>query len=291
MASYSTVNNLTATGSGQSTALTLDRQVTVNVVTTTASGTGVKMPILITAGTTITIINNGANTLTVYPQGTNTINGATTASIPTLGTLILVTPDGANWLTAAGVGTGSTPVSGNLNPAITDTYTLGSPSLEWKSAQIQTVNTGTGGVSINGGAAVTLDDTGSVATTWAGPWTALNNPSVPITWAVHGKIVTISIKPISASVAGGAAAIITVATGGVLPANIRPSTGGSTWSVPASVISNAVYATGALMVFGGGTSSISATADLSLGAGSQFSAAGGASGTPTVISGSWCIGP
>lgn len=72
---YQTVGTgLTAAGSSQSDALALTAN--VNEVTTTASGTGVKLPTAV-AGLEVTVINQGANLLLVYPA-----SGAAIGSLP-----------------------------------------------------------------------------------------------------------------------------------------------------------------------------------------------------------------
>lgn len=63
---------LTATGTGQSDALQLAE--IVNQVTTTASGTGVKLLAAPAAGQFQIVYNGGANPLRVYPQTSGTIN-------------------------------------------------------------------------------------------------------------------------------------------------------------------------------------------------------------------------
>lgn len=73
-------NSLTATGSTATDALQLSA--VVNVVATTASSTGVKLPPA-EAGAMVTVFNNGANTLTVYPQTSSTIDAGASVSIAT----------------------------------------------------------------------------------------------------------------------------------------------------------------------------------------------------------------
>lgn len=78
-------NTLTAAGTTTADALLLGLVVNHNV-TTTASGTGVRVPAL-NPGESIMILNSGANTLSVYPASGGTINGAAAdagASVPTL---------------------------------------------------------------------------------------------------------------------------------------------------------------------------------------------------------------
>lgn len=67
---------LTAAGTNQSTALALSGNNSIQEVTTTSSGTGVKLP---TASNTssVVVVNRGANTLIVYPATSGIINGQT----------------------------------------------------------------------------------------------------------------------------------------------------------------------------------------------------------------------
>lgn len=69
---YTAGATLTATGSSQSDALQLTAA--INQVTTTASGTGVKLYASPGAGSFQIVYNGGANSLTVYPQTSGTIN-------------------------------------------------------------------------------------------------------------------------------------------------------------------------------------------------------------------------
>ena len=73
-------NTLTATGSAAGDALALSA--VVNRVSTTAASTGVKLPPAET-GAMMVVINDGASTLTVYPQTGSTIDGGASASIAT----------------------------------------------------------------------------------------------------------------------------------------------------------------------------------------------------------------
>ena len=65
---------LTATGSSsQANSLAIYSE--VNVVTTTAANTGVRLPANLSAGDSMVIQNNGASTLFVYPPVGGIING------------------------------------------------------------------------------------------------------------------------------------------------------------------------------------------------------------------------
>jgi hypothetical protein len=81
------VSGLTATGTTQATALQLSAGIQLIEIDTVAASTGVALPACV-AGTELSIYNNGASTLTVYPQIANnaltaaqdTINNATSFS-------------------------------------------------------------------------------------------------------------------------------------------------------------------------------------------------------------------
>lgn len=73
-------SGLTATGSTAADALQLSA--VVSVVATTASSTGVKLPPA-EAGAQIVVFNNGANSLTVYPQTGSTVDGGASVAIAT----------------------------------------------------------------------------------------------------------------------------------------------------------------------------------------------------------------
>ena len=75
---------LTAAGSAPSSALALTKQ--RNVVTTTASSTGVILPNLGT-GAEILVVNRGANALNVYPPSGGTINALSSNAAITLATV------------------------------------------------------------------------------------------------------------------------------------------------------------------------------------------------------------
>lgn len=73
-------NTLTAAGSSATDALSLSA--IHNRVSTTAASTGVKLPPSET-GAKVMVANDGANSLTVYPQSGSTIDGASSVSIAT----------------------------------------------------------------------------------------------------------------------------------------------------------------------------------------------------------------
>ena len=73
-------NTLTATGSAAGDALALSA--VVNRVSTTAASTGVKLPPA-EAGAMMVVINDGASSLTVYPQTGSTIDGSASVAIAT----------------------------------------------------------------------------------------------------------------------------------------------------------------------------------------------------------------
>ena len=73
-------NSLTAAGSSASDALALSA--VHNRVSTTAASTGVKLPPA-EAGAIVTVANDGASSLTVYPQSDSTIDGGASVAIAT----------------------------------------------------------------------------------------------------------------------------------------------------------------------------------------------------------------
>lgn len=87
---------LTATGNSQATALQLTAD--VNTVSTTASGTGVKLP-KCEKGAMVVVNNMGAQTLKVYPYETSgvTVDSTTSADIATSRAAIFF-GTGANWV-------------------------------------------------------------------------------------------------------------------------------------------------------------------------------------------------
>jgi hypothetical protein len=78
----SIITALTATGTNQATALQLANRSGLQEITTVSSSTGVVLPTPKQPGTSITIANQGVNSLAVYPQlGGSIDNGSTNASV------------------------------------------------------------------------------------------------------------------------------------------------------------------------------------------------------------------
>ena len=136
----STQNSIAAAGTTQGTAtiLLLD----INNVTTVAAGTGVILPAL-TAGAKITIFNNGANTLLIYPAVGDSIdilaaNAAISVPVGSEWTGAMVSS--TNWQTLASIilgtanqisvtyGSGSSTLGFASNPVIPGTGSLTLPS-------------------------------------------------------------------------------------------------------------------------------------------------------------------
>ncbi len=91
-------NALTATGSSQGTALALPND--FNIFTTVASSTGCILPSTASPTDEITIVNHGANTLSVYPPtGGKIANGSVNAafSVAANKTAFVLCLDGTNW--------------------------------------------------------------------------------------------------------------------------------------------------------------------------------------------------
>lgn len=102
-------NTLTATGSASTDALLVTSG--VNIVTTTASSTGVILPpgngtvAIANIGDEIWIANHGAQTLTVYPPAGYKINNGSAnsgISVATLKAALCKCIDGNNWTVIVG---------------------------------------------------------------------------------------------------------------------------------------------------------------------------------------------
>lgn len=89
----------TATGSSATDALQLNNS--WNVISTTAASTGVKLPAA-EAGAQMLIANDGASTLTVYPQTGTTIDGASSVSIATTKRRFFVGTSSTTWVSLLG---------------------------------------------------------------------------------------------------------------------------------------------------------------------------------------------
>jgi hypothetical protein len=92
---------LTAAGTNQSTALALSGNNSIQEVTTTASGTGVKLPVS-SVTSSVVVVNRGANTLVVYPGSSGVINGQSANagySIPSGSVATFLGKDGTSWYT------------------------------------------------------------------------------------------------------------------------------------------------------------------------------------------------
>jgi hypothetical protein len=86
------------TSAGDATAVTY----VYNNVTTVVSGAGIKLP-QTEQGETITIVNSGANVLTVYPYDTaSTINGAANSELLPGGSCIYSATSNTSWVTLQG---------------------------------------------------------------------------------------------------------------------------------------------------------------------------------------------
>ena len=92
-------NTLTATGSAVGDALALSA--VFNRVSTTAASTGVKLPPA-EAGAMVVVANDGASSLTVYPQSGSTIDGASSVAIATTKRRIFVGISPTVWVSILG---------------------------------------------------------------------------------------------------------------------------------------------------------------------------------------------
>lgn len=94
-----TATALTATGSTTADALQLSAD--YNVVATTAASTGVKLPPA-EAGALMVVANDGASSLTVYPQSGTTIDGAASVAIATTKRRVFIGTTPTTWVSVLG---------------------------------------------------------------------------------------------------------------------------------------------------------------------------------------------
>ena len=87
-------NTLTATGSAAGDALALSA--VFNRTTTTAAGTGVKLPPA-EAGAICFVVNSGASALTVYPQTGSTIDAAASVSVAAAARTMFFATSSTQW--------------------------------------------------------------------------------------------------------------------------------------------------------------------------------------------------
>jgi len=102
--SYIAMSSVSAAGTNQATAtvLTASTQPGYFAITSTPSGTGVLLPVTNTSRGGYVIINQGANALLVYPNGTNTINGMAASApytIPVGGSIRFLSSGATAWST------------------------------------------------------------------------------------------------------------------------------------------------------------------------------------------------
>jgi hypothetical protein len=97
---FSSSGSLTAAGSTVTDALALTSF--VNLVGTAAASTGVKLPIDCPIGQVVYIANNGANSIKVYAQNSQTLNttivGATGTTVTTAQALQCIRQSSTNWI-------------------------------------------------------------------------------------------------------------------------------------------------------------------------------------------------
>jgi hypothetical protein len=139
----SSTNSITAAGTtqGTATALTTD----YNVVTTTASGTGVVLPAG-TAGRCISVVNRGANTLNIYPAVGGQIDALGTNIATTLvtnATLVLQSISATQWYIVSNSGSsgGVTTFSAGTTGFTPNSATSGAVTL---AGTLNAANGGTG---------------------------------------------------------------------------------------------------------------------------------------------------
>ncbi len=116
---YLLASGIVATGTTQATAFPLLPAPTYHLVATTPLGTGVMLPVA-SNGTLITVVNQGINTLLVYPQPKGTISGGglnQPVSVPSGLSMQYATTDGLNFQAITDT-SGSVPITGAPNNTI-----------------------------------------------------------------------------------------------------------------------------------------------------------------------------
>lgn len=111
-----TANNLTATGSTQATAYRLEHE--VNVFTTVSNGTGCILPTNSADGDEVTVVNETAQAMPVYPPVGESINQESTNSYVkvTFGSSVFRKVDLTKWkVVASSSFSASPPASGNVS--------------------------------------------------------------------------------------------------------------------------------------------------------------------------------
>jgi hypothetical protein len=97
---FSSSGSLTAAGTTITDALALTSF--VNLVGTAAASTGVKLPVDCPVGQVVYIANNGANSIKVYAQSSQTLNttivGATGTTVTALQALQCIRQSSTNWM-------------------------------------------------------------------------------------------------------------------------------------------------------------------------------------------------
>jgi hypothetical protein len=97
---FSSSGSLTAAGTTVADALALTSF--INLVGTAAASTGVKLPIECPIGQIVYIANNGANSIKVYAQNSQTLNtsiaGATGTTVTALTALQCIRQSSTNWI-------------------------------------------------------------------------------------------------------------------------------------------------------------------------------------------------
>ena len=97
---FSSSGSLTAAGTTITDALALTSF--INLVGTAAASTGVKLPDVCPVGQVVYIANNGANSIKVYAQSSQTLNttivGATGTTVTALQALQCIRQSSTNWI-------------------------------------------------------------------------------------------------------------------------------------------------------------------------------------------------
>jgi hypothetical protein len=234
----SATNTISAAGTNQGTGTVLTTD--YNVVTTTASGTGVVLPAGL-AGRTVKVVNRGANALLVYPASGAQIDalGANVAiSVIVNGTLEVSAISATQWyvVTNSGAAGGVTTFSAGTTGLTPNSATAGAVTL---AGTLVIANGGTNSSTALSGSSIMISNGTSIIQGAAGTTTTV----------LHGNAAgapTYSAVSLTADVSG----VLPLANGGT-NANLTAVNGGSVYSTATGFAITAAGTTGQVLVSAG----------------------------------------
>lgn len=147
---------VTAAGTNQGTATALTA--TYNVVTTAAAGTGVSLPVPTQGGWEVTVVNHGANEITLYPNSGAAIEGLATnvgLPLPAGAGIIILATSATQWYATHEIELAGTGISTTYNNGTVTFTNTGVTSIAGTTNQI-TASASTGAVTLSLPSTVTI---------------------------------------------------------------------------------------------------------------------------------------